>query len=395
MKGTIELSTQRLVLRRYRMEDALPLYKSFGTDEKMYEYSGWNPYATQEMAAASVRQYIDSYQDPSFYGWAIELKQEMGSPADEAAGTSLSKPSETGSDPGTPSGGTDSILIGTVGTYDKSPETGSDPGTMSGGTDSTLIGTIGAYDYDPGAGTIEAGISICRDFWGKGIASEALARILVYLTEEEEIPCVKAWCAAPNIGSAKAMEKAGMRQSAFQPSSLKVGDAIYDRLVYEYRLPTDLTFRTRCGTFNYRVGAVIIHDGRLLLMKNEEEPYYYTVGGRVRFNETTEEAVIREVEEEIGVKLEIDRFLFFQEQFFDGKVTGTHIHELGVYYLMKDSPDLDRLTCNSVTARGVAEELLWIPVEEAGNYYIVPESVAAKLGNLPAHPEHIIEIDER
>ena len=367
MKGTIELSTQRLALRPYRMEDALTLYKSLGTDEKMYEYSGWNPYATPEMASASVRQYIDSYQDPSFYGWAIELKQEMGSPSDEAAGTSLSKPRETGSD----------------------------PGTLSGDSDSSLIGTIGAYDYDPGAGTIEAGISICRDFWGKGIASEALARILVYLTEEEEIPCVKAWCAAPNIGSAKAMEKAGMRQSAFQPSSLKVGDAVYDRLVYEYRLPTDLTFRTRCGTFNYRVGAVIIHQGRLLLMKNEEEPYYYTVGGRVRFNETTEEAVIREVEEEIGVKLEIDRFLFFQEQFFDGKVTGTHIHELGVYYLMKDSPDLDQLTCNSVTARGVAEELLWIPVDETGNYYIVPESVAAKLADLPLHPEHIIEIDER
>ena len=267
MEGTIELSTSRLILRRYRMEDALTLYKSLGTDEKMYEYSGWNPYATPEMASASVRQYIDSYQDPSFYGWAIELKQEMGSPSDEAAGTSMSKPWETGSD----------------------------PGTLSGDSDSSLIGTIGAYDYDPGAGTIEAGISICRDFWGKGIASEALARILVYLTEEEEIPCVKAWCAAPNIGSAKAMEKAGMRQSAFQPSSLKVGDAVYDRLVYEYRLPTDLTFRTRCGTFNYRVGAVIIHDGRLLLMKNEEEPYYYTVGGRVRFNETTEEAVIREV----------------------------------------------------------------------------------------------------
>ena len=71
MKGTIELSTSRLILRRYRMEDALILYHSFGTDEKMYEYSGWNPYANPEMASASVRQYTDSYQDPSFYGWAI------------------------------------------------------------------------------------------------------------------------------------------------------------------------------------------------------------------------------------------------------------------------------------------------------------------------------------
>jgi ADP-ribose pyrophosphatase YjhB (NUDIX family) len=157
----------------------------------------------------------------------------------------------------------------------------------------------------------------------------------------------------------------------------------------------DLTFPMDCGTFNYRVGAVIIHEGKLLLMHNDEEPYYYTVGGRVHFNETTEETVIREVREEIGAELEIDRFLFFQEQFFDGKVTGTHIHELGVYYLMKDSPALEHIECRSVTARGVREELVWMPFEEIDRHYIVPESVAERLRDLPLHPEHIIEIDER
>lgn len=159
--------------------------------------------------------------------------------------------------------------------------------------------------------------------------------------------------------------------------------------------PADLTFRTDRGVFNYRVGAVILHEGKLLLMKNEEEPYLYTVGGRVRFDETTGEAVVREIREETGISLEIDRLLFFQEQFFDEEVTGEHVHELGVYYLMKDSPALEHLTCRSRTARGVAEELLWIPLEEAGRHYIVPESVAAKLQDLPPHPEHIIEIDER
>ena len=32
----------------------------------------------------------------------------------------------------------------------------------------------------------------------------------------------------------------------------------------------DLTFPMDCGTFNYRVGAVIIHEGKLLLMHNDE-----------------------------------------------------------------------------------------------------------------------------
>ena len=356
MKGTRELETGRLRLRRYRMEDAALLHHYLGTDEKMSEFSGWNPYATPEMAESSVREFIASYEKPSFYGWVIELKE-------------------------------DSAFL--------------------------FAGTIGAYDYDPDAGTIEIGLSVRRDLWGRGIAGESLRAVLHYLTRVEKIPCVKAWCAALNTGPQKAMEKAGMHQTSVETAALRTGRAVYDKLNYEYtgeytgknkgnkaagkEAPdtADLTFRMKCGTFNCRVGAIIIHKGKILLMHNDEEPYYYTVGGRVHFNETTEETVIREVKEETGADLEIDRFLFFQEQFFDGKVTGTHIHELGVYYLMKDSPALDHLECRSFTARGVAEELLWIPLEETGEYYIVPESIAARLRNLPVHAEHIIEIDER
>ena len=42
----------------------------------------------------------------------------------------------------------------------------------------------------------------------------------------------------------------------------------------------DLTFKTPYGRFNYRVGAIIIHDDKVLLMKNSEVPYLYTIGGR-------------------------------------------------------------------------------------------------------------------
>ena len=35
----------------------------------------------------------------------------------------------------------------------------------------------------------------------------------------------------------------------------------------------DLTFKTPYGRFNYRVGAIILHDGKVLLMRNPEVPY--------------------------------------------------------------------------------------------------------------------------
>lgn len=53
--GTIELTTKRLILRRYNETDALPLFLHFGRNAKMYEFSGWNPYATEEMAAEITR----------------------------------------------------------------------------------------------------------------------------------------------------------------------------------------------------------------------------------------------------------------------------------------------------------------------------------------------------
>ena len=157
----------------------------------------------------------------------------------------------------------------------------------------------------------------------------------------------------------------------------------------------DLTFTTPLGRFNYRVGAIIIHDGKVLLMRNTEAPYLYSVGGRVNYNETTQDAVTREVLEETGVKLEVDRPVFFHEQFFDEEVTGEHFHEVAVYYLMKDSDDLENLHCGSVTERGVTEELLWVPLDELEMNYVVPVSIAAELKNLPEHLKLIVEINKR
>lgn len=174
MKGTTELKTERLVLRRYRPEDAEILYKNFGQDPEMFKYSGWNPYASKEMAEGTVRQFMENYADPSFYGWAIEREGKM-------------------------------------------------------------IGTVGAYDYDAKQSRIEIGMSIERASWGKGYAGETLTRVLKYLSEDEKIGTITAWCASDNIGSRKAMEKAGMKQTGTEEGALEIDGKTYDKLNYEYK----------------------------------------------------------------------------------------------------------------------------------------------------------------
>ncbi len=172
--GTTTLTTPRLTLRRYIPADAPILYKDFGLDPEMSRYSGWNPYATPEMAEETVKDIIGSYAEGRSYSWAIEHEGK-------------------------------------------------------------LIGTVGAYDYDPEANSAELGISIDRTCWGQGFAGEVLTAVVRYLTENEGIGRVAAWCASDNIGSARAMEKAGMQRIRIEKGGLEVGDAVFDKLIYEYR----------------------------------------------------------------------------------------------------------------------------------------------------------------
>ena len=96
----------------------------------------------------------------------------------------------------------------------------------------------------------------------------------------------------------------------------------------------DISYITGSEKFNYRVCAVITHGGRILAMHDERSPYYYLPGGRVRLRETAEDAVIREVREELGVDPEIIRPLWLEQSFFTEDVDGLRYHELCVYFLI-------------------------------------------------------------
>lgn len=169
--GTVTLKTRRLCLRQYKTTDARELFLYFGRNADMYKFSGWNPYATEEMAQNTVRHFIDSYEDNRFYGWAIEFNNE-------------------------------------------------------------LIGTVGAYDYTPDSNSIEIGISIKEDFWGNGFATETLVCVLNYLTNDEKIKTVTAWCASENIGSVKAMEKAGMKKAGIEKNAILVDGITHDKVLF-------------------------------------------------------------------------------------------------------------------------------------------------------------------
>ena len=77
----------------------------------------------------------------------------------------------------------------------------------------------------------------------------------------------------------------------------------------------DISFISENQKFNLRVCAMMISDGKILAMHEERSPYFYLPGGRGCMGETADLAVIREVQEEIGVTPRIIRPLWLNQSF--------------------------------------------------------------------------------
>ena len=147
--------------------------------------------------------------------------------------------------------------------------------------------------------------------------------------------------------------------------------------------------------FRYRAGAIIIEDGCMLFIGNQNENYYYSVGGGVHIGEKAEDACLREVFEETGVRYEIDRLCVIHENFFNentGTLKGLDCHEICFYYLLKPRGTKE-LKSNSYT-HGVKEEMHWIPISDLDKHKAFPSFLKEYLSKKHSGIEHIIT-DER
>ncbi len=149
----------------------------------------------------------------------------------------------------------------------------------------------------------------------------------------------------------------------------------------------DITFKTEQGTFNCRVAAVMIREGNLLAMKDKRSPYYYLPGGRVKLGETAEDAILRELREELYIDCRIQRPLWLNQGFFQEDVTGERFHELCIYFLM-DISGTD-LAARGDTFAGPevknSQQFTWLPFEKLEEEYIYPVFLKKEIFHLPEH----------
>lgn len=148
-KGTQELITKRLKLRKYTLSDGRGMYKNYAADERVTKYLFWRPYKNIEDIETFLSSEIAKYECENFYHWAIEIDNE-------------------------------------------------------------IIGGISAYSIDENYCNCEVGYCLGYDYWNKGITSEALSAIINFLFNDVGMHRIASRHDVENPASGKVMQKCGM-----------------------------------------------------------------------------------------------------------------------------------------------------------------------------------------
>lgn len=154
------LKTDRLILRRMKVSDASDMYE-YAHLEKVTEYLLWSPHVSVQQTSDYLHFIQKSYRDGDFYDWAVTLR---------------------------------------------------DTGKM--------IGTCGFTRLDFNHNLAEIGYVLNPDFWGHGIAAEAVKRVMEFAFMELNVHRVEAKYMVGNDASRRVMEKCGMTFEGVYRSSM-------------------------------------------------------------------------------------------------------------------------------------------------------------------------------
>lgn len=172
--GTVILETERLILRRFKLEDADGMYNNWATDPNCNKYVTWNLHESVEMTSKVIEMWINEYEKNS-YNWVVELKEN-----------------------------------------------------------NEIIGSITAVKFSEKDLNCEIGYCYGSKYWNNGYATEALKRVIDFFLNEVGLYLVEARHISGNPASGRVMQKSGMHQDAVLKSRKmnKVTKELNDLIVY-------------------------------------------------------------------------------------------------------------------------------------------------------------------
>lgn len=151
--GTKELETDRLILRKIKLEDYKKAYNNWCSNDNVSRYVVWNTHKDEEETKELFEIWVEDYKNLDTFRWIVELKDTKE-------------------------------LIGTIDVVNKK---------------------ILKYD------SCEIGYCYGEKYWNNGYATEALKRVIKFLFEEVDAYIIFADHLSNNPSSGKVMQKSGMK----------------------------------------------------------------------------------------------------------------------------------------------------------------------------------------
>ena len=171
--GTKVLETERLVLRRFVIEDAEAMFNGWCNDPEVTRFLTWTPHESVEVTRYVLNEWIPQYENGDYFNWAMILK-------------------ESGK------------LIGNISVV-----------SLREITDEALIGYC-----------------LSRKYWGNGYMTEAVSQVSDYVFEHTDIIRIFAEPFAYNTASCRVLEKAGFSCEGILRSNAYKNDNIVDMKMY-------------------------------------------------------------------------------------------------------------------------------------------------------------------
>lgn len=81
-QGTTIIETERLILRPFRLgrAEAQAMYENWASDTRVTQYLTWQPHADVSVTEAIIKSWVDRYDDPTYYQWAVCLRDSPDVP---------------------------------------------------------------------------------------------------------------------------------------------------------------------------------------------------------------------------------------------------------------------------------------------------------------------------
>lgn len=102
----------------------------------------------------------------------------------------------------------------------------------------------------------------------------------------------------------------------------------------------DIKIKESDQEFKFRVCGIIYDNERVLVVNIHDNGFYCLPGGHVEFGENTQDAVLREMKEEVNCDFEVGKLIAIIENFYI--IENRNFHEIAYYYLMNVIGDINK-----------------------------------------------------